>query len=213
MKKSEEGLLSLEASIAVTIFIFLMLYLYSFFVVFETRNEMAHVLLATADSLSLDPYENGKIGKSGNLAQLLSAIYHSTQSEGNGFISAEQWTEMKKTEVDSSTWDGSIYVPSSGEENLEPDKYGKKGAASSTLDQAIRERFVAYLAGGDEAEAEKILKRYHIVGGLNGLDFAGSCIKGKDLYVMIRYEIEYEFHVFGSDTIEFQQSVCSRIWK
>ena len=34
-RSSEKGLLSLEASIAVTIFIFLMLFMYSFFVVFE----------------------------------------------------------------------------------------------------------------------------------------------------------------------------------
>lgn len=57
----EQGLLSLEASIVVTIFIFLVLFLQSFFVIFEARNEMAHVTLATCNSLALDVYENEQL--------------------------------------------------------------------------------------------------------------------------------------------------------
>ena len=73
--KREKGLLSLEACIAVTIFIFMMLFLYSFFVVFEVRNEMGHVTLATANSLSLDEYENDALGSSDTVGQIFYNVY------------------------------------------------------------------------------------------------------------------------------------------
>ena len=73
--KREKGLLSLEACIAVTIFIFMMLFLYSFFVVFEVRNEMGHVTLATANSLSLDEYENYALGSSDTVGQIFYLVF------------------------------------------------------------------------------------------------------------------------------------------
>lgn len=211
-KEAERGLLSLEACISVTIFLFFMLFLYSFFIVFEARNEMAHVVLATTDSMSLDVYENSKIEKSGDLAQVISAIYNLGSMNEDGFVSSELWNEVKKWDVEESEWDGTISVPS-GNFGDKPDEFGKKSAVSSLFAQVIRERFIAYLAGGDEAEANKLLKRYHIVGGVDGLDFSGSCIKSNKLYIKVKYTLEYEFNMFGLGTVEMEHSACSRIWK
>ena len=89
--KSEKGLLSLEACIAVTIFIFMMLFLYSFFVVFEVRNEMGHVTLATANSMSLDAYENDTLGESDTIGQIFYNVYGQVTNSQNDFTDFRKW--------------------------------------------------------------------------------------------------------------------------
>ena len=141
MKKivAEKGLLSLEASIVVTLFMFMMLFLYSFFIVFEARNEMAHVLLSTSNSLSLDSYEIDKLKSSGNLSQLLTQIYGGLNGNSDGFISNNRWTDMKSYEVNGNTWNGDIYFPSS--DKLEADEYSNSAVYSATFGEEIKNRF------------------------------------------------------------------------
>lgn len=211
---SEKGLLSLEASISVTIFIFYMLFLYSFFVVFEARNEIAHVLLATTDSMSLDVYENEKLGNSGSMASVLYQFYGYVEPNEEGFVSSEQWNKVLKDDVEG-VWNGTIYAMQTTENPAitEEDDYGKKAQISSVFSDTLRERFVAYLSGGDEEEANDILERYHIVGGINGLDFSNSHIASGKIYVSVRYTIEYEYNLFGLGQLELEQSSCSKIWQ
>lgn len=206
-KKNEKGLLSLEACIAVTIFIFFMLFLYSFFVVFEARNEMAHVLLSTTNSLSLDPYANEKLGNSGELSQLIYKLYNTTQSSNGGFTESDLWNEVKKDEANNK-WDGSIYISAPQLEEGQEERY----ALSSELENAIEERFLAYLANGDRDDAEEILKRYHIVNGVEGLDFSASYISSGKIFVVVTYTLEYEYNMFGLDKIAMQHSACSKLW-
>lgn len=211
--KSEKGLLSLEACISVTIFMFFMLFLYSFFGIFEARNEMAHVLLSTANSMSLDTYENEKLQNSGNIASLISSVYNTANPSENGFTSSELWNEVKKSDVEG-TWNGTIYATQTDPNSsiTDVDEYGKQANISTMFTETIKERFVAYLAGGDLAEANNILEKYHIQGGIDGLDFSGSHIKSGKLYISVKYTIEYEFNVFDLGKLEMEQSVCSKLW-
>lgn len=176
--RSTSGLLSLEASIALTMFLFLMLFLFSFLVVFEARNQVAHVLLTTSDSLALDAFAN-EAPKEESLQNILYGIYGaSTDSEG--------------TYTDSSKWyDGD----------------------SAELQETIKARFVAYLAGGSTDEANKILNSLNIVNGLDGLDFSDSYVADGNLFVIVKYKIDYEFQVFGLGSLELSQSCCSKLWK
>ena len=80
-KNKELGLLSLEASISLTIFIFLMLFMYSFFVVFEARNEMAHLVLSTANSMALDTYSSNTFEKSNSVAKFIYDIYDTVAND------------------------------------------------------------------------------------------------------------------------------------
>ncbi len=81
--------------------------------------------------------------------------------------------------------------------------------------EVVKERFLAYLSGNgkEQGEAEKILKRLHIVGGVGGLDFSGTEIKDDKLYATVDYSIEYTFQVFGLKSLHMRQSCCSKIWK
>lgn len=186
--KTERGVLSLEASIAVTIFIFFMLFLYSFFIVFEARNEMAHVLLATTNSMSLDPLQTEKLDGTDDLSSIIYKVYSLISHEDNGFIDDTSWANE---DVNASTI----------------------SLNSIRFKQLIKERFVAYLAGGDEEEANKILERYHIVNGLDGLDFSGSYIDSGNLYISVKYTIKYEFNMFNLGMLDMEQSACSKLWK
>lgn len=176
-KKETKGLLSLEASIALTIFIFLMLFLYSFFVVFEARNQIGHVLLSTAESLSLDAFATDTLKDDESLKSIIYNIY-SNSSESNGL-----YTENKK-------W------------------YDE-----DDIKDVVKTRFLAYLSGGDNDEAEKILKQLNIVDGLDGLDFSNCKVSGDELSLEVKYSVDYEFQAFGLGRLTFSQSCCSKLWK
>ena len=184
-RRNERGLLSLEASIAVTIFIFLMLFMYSFFVVFEARNALGHAVLATANSLSLDAYSNSRYGEADTIAKIFHGIYGGSGSQDSDFVDSSLWYQ------DTTQEDGSL---------------------SANFENAVRTRFLAYLGGGDEDRAEQILERYHIENGAEGLDFSNSYIDGQNLYLSVQYSIEYEFQVFHLDVLEMEQKVCSKLW-
>ena len=188
--KNEKGLLSLEACIAVTIFIFLMLFLYSFFVVFEVRNEMGHVTLATANSMSLDAYENDTLGESDTIGQIFYNVYGQATNSQNDFTDFRKW------------YDDSTVTDENGNVTLSAEFAG-----------VVKARFIAYLTSGDADEAEEILKRYHVVNGVDGLDFSGSHISDGKLYLSVKYEIEYEFNVFNLGSNKFEHKACSKLWK
>lgn len=188
--KNEKGLLSLEACIAVTIFIFLMLFLYSFFVVFEVRNEMGHVTLATANSMSLDAYENDTLGESDTIGQIFYNVYGQATNSQNDFTDFRKW------------YDDSTVTDENGNVTLSAEFAG-----------VVKARFIAYLTSGDADKAEEILKRYHVVNGVDGLDFSGSHISDGKLYLSVKYEIEYEFNVFNLGSNNFEHKACSKLWK
>ena len=187
-QKKESGVLTLEACIALTSFIFMMLFLYSFFILFEARNEMAHVTLATANSLSLDAIENTGLGASGNITQLVFSIYGAVKDDNTQFTDFRQW-----------------HVPVEKEDGATE--------LSGDFAGAIKDRFLAYLTNGDLSKADQVLKRYHIIGGVDGLDFSESKVDGKNLYIVVKYTVEYEFNPFGLGTVNMKQSACSRIWE
>lgn len=233
-QKSEKGLLSLEACVVVTLFIFFMLFIYSFFIVFETRNEMAHVVLATCNSLSLDTYETEKIENSGSITTTFFAELYGqlTNADSDPFVNHDFWYKIEKGSSGAAEgiWNGTIYATESGkqeavdQDNTKAAETGKKNttsldvngqgayAVNTGLNAVIRERFLAYLADGDEKQADRILKRFCVVSGVDGLDFSASYISSGKLHIVLRYQIQYEFNAFNFDTISFEQSACSKLW-
>lgn len=186
-KNKELGLLSLEASISLTIFIFLMLFMYSFFVVFEARNEMAHLVLSTANSMALDTYSSNTFEKSNSVAKFIYDIYDTVANDNSAFTDTREW--YVTSEVEGTTVQNKDFL------------------------DVVEQRFLAYLTDGNLEKADEILKYYHVVGGKEGLDFTGSYVSGDNLYVRVTYTIEYEFNMFGLGTLKMEQSACSKLWK
>lgn len=187
---NEQGLLSLEACITVTLFIFMMLFLYSFFVVFEVRNEMGHVTLSTANSLAFDAYENSVLGDADTVGKIFYNLYGQLTNGQNDFTDYRTW------------YDNSTETDENGVTKL-----------TEEFKDVIETRFIAYLTSGNPDKADEILKRYHVIGGVNGLDFSGSYVSGDKLYLSVKYEIEYEFKVFNLGNNKFEHKVCSKLWK
>ena len=91
------GSVTLEASIALTMFIFLMLFLYSFFVVFEARNTIAHTMLTTADSLALDAFANDSVEDS-SVQGLLYKLYGKFADSNGTYIETSKWYNEEEIE-------------------------------------------------------------------------------------------------------------------
>lgn len=187
--RRESGLLSLEACIAVPIFIFLMLFMFSYYGVFEARNQMAHAVLATANSLGLDAYESDALTDADTLASVLREFTNTPQTVNSPYTDRRKWYNNANVTTD----DGSITL-------------------SADFEDVVRNRFLAYLGGGDPEKAEALLKRYNIRGGADGLDFSGSRSDGEKVWLSIKYTIDYEFRVFHTKGLELEQTACSKLW-
>jgi len=81
------------------------------------------------------------------------------------------------------------------------------------LESAIKTRFVAYLTGGDAEAADAMLERLNVADGLDGIDFSKSHVTSGILYVVLSYQLEYDFKLGELGEIEVVQEASSKLWK
>lgn len=186
MKNKNKGAITLEACVSVLSFLILMLLLSSLFVMFMAQNATAHAVLETSESLSLDVYSTERNSIDGG---------HTGTIEENivSFLS------------------GFFGRPSNDNSFTSTSKWDK--GEDDTIEAAVRNRFIGYLAGGDEDEADEMLKNMNVVNGLSGLDFTDSYISGDTLYVVLKYELEYDFNIWNVGNVPVEQKACSKLWK
>lgn len=189
MKKNNSGMITLEACISVLSFLMLMLFISGLFVVFMAQNLTAHVTLQTAQSLSLDAYSNEK-------------ITHSIENMDD----ADSLGKLIEAFV--------IRFFGEGGENKEyfvttDDWYNDP----AKIEEVVKKRFTGYLSGGDENRANSILSMLNVKGDLGDLDFSGSHVKDGTLYVVLSYELEYDFNIGDLGTIKVTQTACAKLWK
>ena len=185
MKKS--GVITLEACVSVLAFLILMLMLSSLFIMFMAQNATAHVTLQTAQSLSIDAYaiENNSLE-----ADEATSLEH----EFGQLINRIMGKPEKNTNFTSvEKWFGS--------------------EDSSIIAATVKERFVGYLASGDEHEADRILKRLRVIGGLDGMDFSESYINDDTLYVVVKYKLVYDFKFLSDREFPVKQTACAKLWQ
>lgn len=95
-KDNESGMISLEACIVVPIFIFLVMFMYGFIVMFMGDSLMAHSLIQSSKSLSLDSYATNMFdsGEETSNGEFIVEIYAGALSFGDeDFASTEKWYE------------------------------------------------------------------------------------------------------------------------
>lgn len=185
-KNASKGMLTLEACVSVMIFMILMLIFLGLFQMFMAQNVTAHVLLQTAESLSLDSYATSKLkdvdswtAQIGDHISQFVTQFFGNQSENPYFVSNKAWYE--------------------GKEDL---KFG----------DIVRLRFIGYLAEGDDTAADKFLRAMRVVGGLDGLDFSETVIVNGDLKITLKYELEYSFRIWGVKPVGVYQRAVSHLW-
>lgn len=182
----QRGAITVEACISVLVFVLLMLMLSSLFLMFMAQNVTAHVALQTSESLSVDVYRIEALMKEdGKIGSI---------GENVGQLITKLFGSAKNNPsfVTDSRW---------------------YNGDNAQITDAIKKRFIGYLANGDDLAADEMLKNMSVVDGINGLDFSGSYVENDTLYIVLKYKLEYNFNIFDLGVVEVEQKTCSKLWK
>ena len=185
-KDSQAGVVTLEACVSVLSFLLLMILLSSLFFMFMAQNVTAHTVLQTAQSLSFDTYTIEKMKLDNGKVGSIGELLGSVAVDLFGSPSENPYF------VSNTRWHS-----------------GDK----TELTDILQKRFIGYISGGDPSEADAFLKNLNVVGGLSGLDFSESSVEEDVLYIVLRYELEYEFTAWGMGVVEVEQKACAKLWK
>lgn len=193
MRKDTKGVITLEACVSVLAFMILMLMLSSLFIMFIAQNVTAHVTLQTAQSLAIDVYsiENYTVDKD-------KTIKDEATSLENEF--GKLLTRL-------------LGRPSKDSSFISTERWNAESAEAGEVARVVRQRYIGYLASGDEAEADKILKQYRVIDGLNGMDFSESHVTDGTLYVVVKFKLVYDFTYLAEREFPVTQTACAKIWK
>lgn len=184
MKKDNEcGVISLEACIVVPIFMMLIMFIYGFMLMFTGDFLVSHALYQSAESLSYDAYANDKLA-----------------SAGMGDISGIDSLLTNVINLFTETSDDGGFVNAT--------QWYKGG--DSDVEQAVKERFIAYFSGGDEAKMKDML---HVCGiDEDSLDFSESSIEGNDLIIKIKYNQSFLFDINGLASFDYTKKARVRLF-
>ncbi len=86
----------------------------------------------------------------------------------------------------------------------------------TSTQQEIKDRFISYVANGDEKYASKKLEQFGIVGGLDGISFSECKVEGtgrdKVLTITIEYEQKYIMDAFGLLSYDREKTITQKMW-
>lgn len=201
--KTENGSVTIEATLCVTLFVLFMLFLVTLFFMVSVQNNVSHAIVQTADSLSLEAYSINKLRTdidSGvkSIITDLSLKLFSSSGENQYFSTDQRWFDSNQlledyvTDANSSTYDPSI--------------------RKIDLSSVIKDRFVGFFANGDKENADAYLTKMGVVDGLNGIDFSESIVEGDKLKIVANYQIKYFFNFGEISKVNISQSFYSKIW-
>lgn len=183
-KNKNEGVISIEASIAIVLFLFMMLFFYSLFYMTIAHHMIAHALTQASQSMSLDTYESkvftadkDALLGANNLGQVINGLLGAVGAD-NGYVSTKRWYDTDKNDV---------------------------------LQSVAKARFVSYFAES-EKEADERLKALGVESGLSGLDFSESKASGSDVYIIVKFNIEPWINFFHLPSIQMKMQSRSRMW-
>ncbi|MBQ9766453.1 MAG: hypothetical protein IJW18_09695 [Lachnospiraceae bacterium] len=204
-RKSEKGIITLEACIFLVLFMMIMLFLTSFFKFFMAQNATAHAALQASESLSFDPYLTSKTADKlsevedvGSIVMNLAVKLFGSANKSPGFVSENSWYDEAKVKEGAT------------EEEITKAKDEKKTELANT----IRLRFMGYLVGdADEEKADAYLENLNVVDGIDGIDFSESYIENDTLYIVLKYQLKFDFNLGNIGVVDVEQTTCSKLWK
>ena len=83
----------------------------------------------------------------------------------------------------------------------------------AALPGIAKTRFAAYISGDSEQEADELLERLNVVDGMDGIDFSGSYVENGMLYIVVKYELKYDFKLGKLSTVKVNQKACAKLWE
>lgn len=204
MKKKNtwnNGSITIEACLALTLFMFLILTLYSFFYVFEAQMKIKLNLIRTAESMSVDPFVSTRVdkkilGHDATVSDLLASLSLHLITKNESFVSEGTWYK----ELDNKATD--------------TEKAQKEYQQNKTnLVDTAKTRFVAMYNGGDEVAMNESLKTLRVVDGK--VDLSESVMEDGNLKLVATYKIKYlfDYPAFDMPDLEIKQTAVSKVWK
>lgn len=94
-KSAQEGVLTLEVCLCLTLLMFLILFLYSFFAIFEAQTKVQHTLIQTAQSMSLDGIASYQIDDAKSIFDIANVIGFNVENKNPQFASDNSWSKDK----------------------------------------------------------------------------------------------------------------------
>lgn len=184
-KKNQRGSLTLETAMVLPIFIMMMLLIFSLFSVISAHNQISHAFIQTTKSLSLDSYLFAEM----DLATESSTVFW--DSSADMFVDLSR---VNKNTYFMNRWDWS-----------EP--------AGADASQVAKQRFVGYLAGGDETKADELLKNLGVENGLEGVQLYLTVDANQIMHIKISYKLQYLFDFWKSEGMQVNQTLQAKMLK
>lgn len=181
-----KGSITLEASLVVPIFIIIMMFFYGIMMMFSGEELIAHSMLQSGKSLSLDSYVNGKesVIKSNQVINDMKEIFSNlgvSEVKNSEYFSAKEQWYVDKDKI----------------------KIGKE----------VKKRFLGFLSGGDEQRADSLLKVVGVDGGIDEINFSESYIDdNNDLHLILKYQQYFLFDLNGKVSFERKKEVVTHMW-
>lgn len=185
---SEDGAIALEACISLTLFMIVMMSLYSMIAMFTAQSTISHALQQTGQSIALENYKNNELA-----VKTLQAIPLYLLQKVTDRISASSAEEF---DVAGGNFTDTVK------------------AESTTVAVIAKKRFASYL-GGNEKNADALLKSMGVKGGMSSMNFTRCTVSGDDVVLNVTYKIRLAFYIemFHFGEFESTQTVCCRLWK
>lgn len=187
MGDEQRGSLTLESAIVIPAFIMMFLFVYGIFGIVSAQNQITHSLIQASKSLSLDPY-----------------VLESTELAGE--TETKFWSNFGDMIFDIGRLNNDVHF------TAQTDWYKEVNNKGEVDLQLVRDRFVGYLAGGDEELADTILTELGVVDGLDGIDLRVS-VSGKVMTLNLKYSLKYVFDFYNSGEIPIEQKIQTNLWK
>lgn len=203
MKTREDGSVTVEATLCVTLFMIFALFLTTLFYTVYVQEAISHSIIQTADSLSMEAYSIKKLQPDENTGvkaaiTALGVRLFSTSNSDEHFYTEQRWFAEDRLE----------------EQYVERAEISAGNPALRTIDlsEIIKTRFVGFFANGDEEYADAFLKKMGVVDGLNGISFTESQVKNGNLYIKAKFKVKYLINIGKIGEINASQEYCSKIW-
>lgn len=181
--KKESGVVSLEACIVLPIFIFLILFFYGFMFLFAGEQLVSHALVQSAVSMSLDSYATEKLADSSKVDALIQDLLDAALADD---------------------------AKDKGETSHSSNK--KWYENQSTVQKEVESRFVSYLANGKKETANKKLKQFGVVNGIEGISFSECKVENNILTITIKYKQNYLMDAFGLLSYDREKTIKQKMW-
>ncbi len=167
--KNNKGIITLEASVVLTLFTFFILFFLGFGRVYCAQTVVSHATLQAADAIGTESIlrESAESGDETRILNIINHIYGGSTINSNAFKSLE----------------------------------------SSNISTLAKDKFTVAVAN-NSSDADKILKGYGVVNGLQGVSFSSSSFNRDtgEVTLMAKYKVKLQFSFLGLSQIDMTKA-------